>query len=172
MSYYTSRGLPLPASAPHLRTAEQVAHDESLALAREEREIKIETDRILSDILFHKNREAENKARVQKERAWEAKMRSAASGETTGGPPFLTYPSHPSAPLPTPAYLSDPHPMIAQSGTREERELKREEAERLADIQYHIEREARNKERMRQNLEFEQGHNPHGLAYNPRFGNF
>ena len=150
MSYYTSRGLPLPASAPHLRTAEQVAHDESLALAREEREIKIETDRILSDIIYHKNREAANKVCVQKERAWEAKMRSAASGEKTGAPPLR----------------------IAQSETREERELKREEAARLADIQYHIEREARNKERMRQNLEFEQGHNPHGLAYNPRFGNF
>ena len=70
--------------------------------------------------------------------------------------------------------------MIAQSGTREERELKREEAERLADIQYHIEREARNKERMqkeraweakmREKLEFEQGYNPQ--AHNPRFGDF
>jgi hypothetical protein len=144
MSYYTSVE----------RTAEQVAHDESLRLAREEREIKRETDRILSDILFHKNREAEGKARVQRERAWEAEMQnragSAASGEKTGAPPLR----------------------IAQSETREERELKREEAARLADIQYHIEREARNKERMRQNLEFEQGHNPHGLAYNPRFGNF
>jgi hypothetical protein len=62
------------------------------------------------------------------------------------------------------------------AGTREEREWKREEAERLADIQFHIEREARNKEIVRRNLEFEelcmQRRNPHAAAYNPRPGHF